>query len=93
MNFYSKEHLPLIAPLLWRTYRKKILTKAVRVEGEFVVQTAEGPITCRDGYLCVDVRGFPYPVDREEFDLIYEAEDLQEANKQTPDPVETDGKE
>lgn len=58
----------------WTLYRKKALTKAVRIEGPFVVQTSEGPLRCEDGYLAVDARGYPYPIAVDEFALIYEEE-------------------
>jgi hypothetical protein len=55
-----------------RTYRKKVLTRMVRVEGPFTVQTSEGPLECIDGFLAVDARGYPYPIDAQEQALIYE---------------------
>ena len=54
-----------------RTYKKSALTKAVRIEGPFLVETSEGPLTCEDGYLCMDSRGYYYPVDATEFANIY----------------------
>jgi hypothetical protein len=56
----------------WREHRKAVLTRAVRVEGPFYVQTSEGMLRCADGYLAVDARGYPYPIAEEEFELIYE---------------------
>jgi len=53
------------------SYQKKVPTLAVRVEGPFKVHTSEGIMTCEDGYLCRDARGYPYPVAKDEFDLIY----------------------
>ena len=53
-------------------YRKKHLTQAVRIEGRFRVETDEGPLECGDGYLALDSRGYPYPIDAEEFAAIYE---------------------
>jgi hypothetical protein len=57
--------------LEWRTYRKKVTTQAARVKGPFTVNTSEGPLTCQDGYLAVDARGYPYPIAADEFALIY----------------------
>jgi len=54
-----------------KSYRKKVSTLAVRVDGPFRVHTSEGPLECKDGYLCKDARGYPYPVAKDEFDLIY----------------------
>lgn len=56
----------------WRSYRKRVLTSALRIDGPFTVQTSEGPLHCADGWLCLDARGYPYPVAADEFALIYE---------------------
>ena len=53
-------------------YHKKHLTQATRIEGPFEVETTEGELVCQDGYLAVDSRGYPYPIDKEEFEAIYE---------------------
>lgn len=68
---FSRESLPS-DPGSWPLYRKTALTHALRVDGKFTVQTAEGPLRCADGYLCIDARGYPYPVAADEFALIYE---------------------
>ena len=52
-------------------FQKKVTTKAVKVDGEFTVETSEGPLTCRDGYLAMDARGYYYPIATDEFNLIY----------------------
>lgn len=57
-----------------KSYRKKVSTKAIRIDGPFKVYTSEGIMTCEDGYLCLDARGYPYPVASDEFDLIYKEE-------------------
>lgn len=54
-----------------KSYMKKVSTLAVRIDGPFQVHTSEGLMTCSDGYLCRDARGYPYPVAADEFDLIY----------------------
>jgi hypothetical protein len=56
-------------------YRKKVLTPAVRVDGPFTVETRNGTLTCEDGYLAVDAHGWPYPIDKDEFERIYEKAD------------------
>ena len=66
---YDREHLP-DGP--WCTYRKTALTKMVRIDGPFQVMTDEGPLTCRDGFLAMDQRGYPYPLAADEQALIYE---------------------
>lgn len=59
-------------PRTWPSYRKKVETRAIKIEGPFMVETSEGPLNCADGYLAVDARGYPYPIATEEFALIYE---------------------
>jgi len=66
---FDRDHIPAEG---FQTYRKASLTKAHRVDGPFVVETSEGPLTCQDGFLCIDARGYPYPVAADEFKLIYE---------------------
>ena len=55
----------------WKTYRKKVLTKATRMNKPFIVETLEGLLKCEDGYLAEDSNGYPYPIDKKEFDKIY----------------------
>lgn len=69
MEKYKKGNL---VTLCWPWYRKKNLTQAIRIVGPFEVETTEGTLTCQNGYLAVDSRGFPYPIDKEEFETIYE---------------------
>jgi hypothetical protein len=52
-------------------YRKRHLTHAVRIDGPFRVETAEGPLDCPDGWLALDSRGYPYPIAADEFAAIY----------------------
>ena len=54
-----------------KTYQKVALTKAVKMDGPFIVDTSEGPLTCEDGYCAMDARGYYYPIATEEFDKIY----------------------
>ena len=56
----------------WAFYRKVHSTQAQRILEPFEVETTEGTLTCQDGYLAIDSRGFPYPIDKEEFETIYE---------------------
>jgi len=71
MKTYRKGEL---VTLDWPCYRKKHLTQAIRIIGPFKVETTEGILACQDGYLAIDSRGFPYPIDKEEFENIYELE-------------------
>jgi len=56
----------------WAIYRKTRPVRATRINGPFTVETREGVLGCRDGYVAVDSGGWPYPIDKEEFDRIYE---------------------
>ena len=57
----------------FETYRKTYITPAVRMEGTFHCLTSEGNVaSCSDGWLAVDSKGFPYPINAKEFDLTYE---------------------
>ena len=60
-----KEYAPV-----WRK-RKRIA--AVRIVGPFSVETQQGILTCEDGYLAVDAAGWPFPIDQDEFEALYEA--------------------
>lgn len=71
MQTFSVDSLPS-DPMTWPKWRKKVETGAIKIEGPFEVQTSEGPLTCQDGYLAVDARGYPYPIATDEFVLIYE---------------------
>lgn len=71
MTTYSTDSLPS-DPASWPLYRKTALTHALKIDGPFTVQTSEGPLSCEDGYLAVDARGYPYPIATDEFHLIYE---------------------
>lgn len=66
---FSRETVPEYG---YRRYRKTSITRAVRVDGPFTVETSEGPLRCADGYLAIDARGYPYPIAADEFELIYE---------------------
>lgn len=68
---YSRTQLPS-DPLTWGTFRKHAVTRATRIEGPFNVETSEGLMSCADGWLAVDARGYPYPIAADEFALIYE---------------------
>lgn len=69
MKEFSKTSLPQRG---WLTYRKRFLTKAIKINGPFVTHTCEGSLSCPNGYLAIDSAGYPYPIAEEEFDRIYE---------------------
>jgi len=52
-------------------YKYTILVRAVRVEGRFAVQTRNGVEVCEDGWIVLDRDGYPYPVNKDEFDKFY----------------------
>jgi hypothetical protein len=64
------QHAPL--------WRKRKLTAAVRIVGPFSVETRDEILSCPDGYLAVDSQGWPFPVNREEFEAVYEAVEVAE---------------
>ena len=57
--------------LTFAEYVKHATTNAARIAGPFQVETSEGTMTCKDGYLAYDARGYPYPIAADEFALIY----------------------
>ena len=69
MTTFRKGDIP--DTLDFALYQKKVKTQAAKIDGPFTVETSEGPLTCKDGYLCLDARGYPYPVATDEFTLIY----------------------
>jgi hypothetical protein len=76
---YSKTDLPadFEAPggNGWAQFRKTSLTRALRIDGPFRVETSESenePFYCEDGWLALDARGYPYAIADEEFRVIYE---------------------
>lgn len=70
-------NLDAYEPDTWPEYFKQVPTRAVRVAGPFTVLIHDDPtegggeISCADGYLAIDARGYPYPISVDEFDLIY----------------------
>lgn len=69
---FDREHLPEGE---WHTFRKVVPTLMIRIDGPFQVMTSEGPLTCRDGFVAMDQRGYPYPLAADEQALIYEPVD------------------
>jgi hypothetical protein len=70
-------------PSTWPLYQKKVPTKALRINEPFEVRTSEGPLVCQSGYLCLDARGYPYPVAADEFDLIYRDSEVEREDQPT----------
>lgn len=69
MQYFCTGKVPSVG---WAFYRKTALVKAVLIDGPFTVETSEGPLVCKEGYLAIDARGYPYPIAKDEFALIYE---------------------
>ncbi len=66
---FDKDNLP---DTNWYQYRKIATISATKIAGPFTVQFPEGYIHCSDGYLAIDTRGYPYPIDTDEFEFTYE---------------------
>lgn len=75
METVSRNQMPQEFDARAELYRKVALTRAMRMDGPFLVETSEGPLRCEDGWLAVDARGYPYPIAAGEFELIYELAD------------------
>lgn len=56
--------------------RRITATRALRIRGPFAVDTLEGRMACRDGWLALDVDGNPYPIDAEVFAKTFEERPL-----------------
>lgn len=61
MQKFTKDNLPTEG---WTEYKKKGNTPMMPIDGEFEVETQEGTLVCRDGFLAIDAAGWPYPIDR-----------------------------
>lgn len=59
-------------PQKWDKFRKIVPTPMIRINGPFVTETREGPLTCNNGWLAVDQQGFPYPIEANEHARTYE---------------------
>jgi hypothetical protein len=86
---FSKEHIPANEELApgnaWAEFRKKVNTRAIRIEGPFRVDTSESesePFFCEDGWLAIDARGYPYAIADDEFQLIYEP--VEQPDQESP---------
>lgn len=70
MKIFNLKFIP--DPEKFSLFRNIALTRATRIDGPFRVETSEGLLECQDGWLCLDARGYPYPVSDDEFQMIYE---------------------
>ncbi len=61
---------------IFTRYQKTYSPMAIKMDAPFTCVTLEGNIVnCDDGWLVVDSHGFPYPVDRLEFEKTYKPTD------------------
>lgn len=79
MKVYSKVDGPksaLAVELEGEWYVKKVPTLMVRMDGPFMVETSESPtdtpFVCKDGYLAIDARGYPYAIAANEQEKVYQ---------------------
>ena len=56
----------------FRKYRKRSIALAAKIEGPFDVATRHGITHCKNGYVALDSKDYPYPIESDEFDAIYE---------------------
>ncbi len=69
--FYTADNVGSVEG--FEEFRKIHVTRAQRMEGTFHCLTSEGNVaSCTDGWLAVDSRGHPYPINAAEFDQTYE---------------------
>jgi hypothetical protein len=71
MHQFSTQDLPS-DPKTWPKYIKVVPTSMIRIDGPFEVETSEGVLTCQDGYLAMDARGYVYPIAVDEQAMIYQ---------------------
>lgn len=81
MKKFTVDNVHAQKNFVFESYAKKRLTMARKVEGPFKVETREGTLQCRNGYLALDSEGYPYPIAAEEFEKIYEPAVLEESNE------------
>jgi hypothetical protein len=69
-RIYTKDSLP---DAEFAEYIKMRVTRAAKIDGMFHCVTSEGNVaSCSDGWLAIDSRGFPYPVNSLEFESTYQ---------------------
>jgi hypothetical protein len=57
---FTKDNL---GHLFYDEYTQTTPTKMIRINGAFEVDTKEGVMSCKDGWLALDADGDPYPID------------------------------
>lgn len=70
-QFYTRASVPTENLM---EFRKTVTTRAVKIEGTFHCLTSEGNVaSCTNGWLAIDSRGYPYPINSAEFADTYDA--------------------
>lgn len=81
-HVFTKDSLPQGE---YRKFFKTRITEAIKMSGTFYCVTSEGNIaSCTDGWLAVDSRGYPYPVNSPEFESTYELVGSDPEGTQSP---------
>lgn len=72
----------------WGDFRKGGTTRAIRIKGTFRVVTVHGgpPLVCHDGWLAIDSKGHPYPIEDEVFRATYVSAALRPGEPEPPAP-------
>ena len=88
MRTFTKESVVALAVPLATCRRVVCEVRAARVVGPFAVETREGALACEDGWLAVDLDGWPYPIDADVFARLYEVpKDAPVLEPEPPAPV------
>ena len=67
--FFTRDTIP-DGPFM--PFQKVYVTPATKIDGTFHCVTSEGNVaSCTDGWLAIDSRGYPYPINNYEFELTY----------------------
>lgn len=57
----------------FRKYQKSVPTWAVQLPRDATIITREGEVQAKEGdYLDLDASGYPYPIEEEEFERMYD---------------------
>jgi hypothetical protein len=67
-QIFNKDSIPGAG---WQEFQRKNNALAMRIDGQFEVETINGVVVCDDGYLAIDACGWPYPLEKEVFERTY----------------------
>lgn len=71
MRIFEKGVMPELTGLEFKWFRKRPLTRAAFVAGEFQCETPHGIVVGKDCWVAIDAHGYPYPITADEFSAIY----------------------